>query len=427
MSTERDRLEAVAAVLGSYWTKYYLDQDGVSDLVRTAVYMLDELGFKLVEARACGVADTVPTYHTPRWLPLSRLPDGPGLAVYGSAGTYRPAGTAYGQGTPRAEFAGLPRLAACPLLFETAVGGGRSWVYGRDYTLVDGLVSFTADPDVATVWAFEPSVDLGYVRESFGAVVGALEDSSADYTSFVRAAVAQAAGDTAVGLKRLICSAFGSPAAADSGETVEVVEEVDGRTVVVTDLGGYAGRDGVDPPTAGEVVDPGEAIDGAVLFRTFRGPVDGAPDVVRLDAGLSLLGPLTFGPDDQIGGHPDVVAAFAEDAAARQERYDLTLVTAAGQPYPSEPQLIVRELLRYAAVLVTVLRASAAGSSRLAACRPLLPIHAVLLFDLHAEPVVETGLPAAVASAAIGTAANRVIDADGLPGYSVTRLTPTGC
>lgn len=418
-------------LLGSYWGGTYQDARGVADLARAVVWELDEVGFRLDEARACLAVDTAPAFGVPRWLPLTRLPVSTAAPPYGSAaaGTYRSAGSVYGLGAPPAAYAPVwGELVECPLVCEFAGGSGRTWVSGRDYRLTDGELLFDADPDALQLWAFEPRLDAGYTVDSFGAAGGVRETASYGYAAFVRALFAQAAGDTGAGLNRLVCAAFDVPAAGDEPETVEEVTDLGDRAVVVTGLGAYPAVSSALLPSAGDVIRPGAAVDGSVSFTTYRGPQDEPPTQLHLDAGLCLSGPLTFGPGDSISGDPAVVSRFSQDATARQTRYGLTLAQATGNRPLTQTEYLLRELLRYAAAVVEVSRPTSRGSVRLAACRPVMPIHAVLIVLLNAVPLssddsIDDGGTAPAPLLAVTPA----VDSGPLTGYSLVSVTPFGC
>lgn len=418
-------------LLGSYWSGTYQDVRGVSDLSRAVVWALDEIGFRLDDARACLAVETAPAFAVPRWLPLARLPVSTAAPAYGSpeAGDYRSAGSVYGSGAPPATFAPVwGDLVACPLVCEFAGGGGRTWVSGRDYRLVDGELLFNAAPESLQLWAFEPRLDAGYTVDSFGAAGGVREPASDGYAEFVRALFAQAAGDTGAGLSRLLCAAFDVPAVGDEPETVEEVIDLGDRAVVVTDVAAYPAVSSDLLPAVGDVLKPGSSADGSVSFTTYRGPQDETPDQLHLDAGLCLSGPLTFGPGDQIAGDPAVVDRFNREVEARQERYGLTLTQATGGQSLTQTEYLLRELLRYAGVVVEVSRPTSRGSVRLAACRPVMPIHAVLILLLNAAALSSSG-PAGDSGTTPAplTALTPAVDSGPPVGYSLVSVTPLGC
>ena len=428
--TEQSRVETVTRLLGSYWAGTYQDAAGVADLSRAVVWALDEIAFRLDEARACLAVDTVPAFAVPRWLPLTRLPNSTAAPPYDSAaaGDYRAAGSTYGLGASPAAFAPVwGEVVECPLVCEFAGGGGRTWVSARDYRLVEGELLFDADPQVLQLWAFEPRLDAGYTVDAFGAAGGVREPASYGYAEFVRALLAQAAGDTGAGLNRLVCAAFDVPAVGDAPETVEEVVDLGDRAVVVTDVSAYPAVPGDGLPSAGDELRPGSAADGSISFTTYRGPQDEPPESLHLDAGLCLSGPLTFGPGDQVAGDPAVVARFERDASARQDRYALTLTRATeGRPL-TQTELLLRELLRYAAAVVEVSRPTSRGSVRLAACRPVMPVHAALIVLLRAL-ALSSGGPAGGGTAPPPlVAATPAVDSGPLVGYSLVSLTPFGC
>lgn len=428
--SEDSRVRQTIALAGSYWSLTYQDGRGVYDLGQTLVWALDELAIRLSEALACVSVDTVPTFAVPRWMPLDRLPATTAASPYGAGDVpaYRSAGAVYGAGSSPALFAPVTgQLVECPLLCETAGGGGRTWVQHQDYRVVDGEAVFDSEPGVSRLWAFEPRLDSRYVVDSFGAVAGVREPASHEYNTFVKALHAQAAGDTAAGLRRLVCACFEVPSVGDRDETVVDVISIGDRSFVVTDRGSYqTGSDFL--PAVGSVLPAGGAVDLSVTFDRYSVASVTPPAQLHLDAGLCLSGPLTFGPGDNVSGDPAIVARFRRESAERQQRYGLSLSQSVENRPLGQTDYLLRELLRYSAIVVRVRKPTGVGSVRLAACRPVMPVHAALILQLDARPLTSSPTTAdAAVVPAPATGCQPAVDAGPLTGYSRSSVASFGC
>lgn len=423
--TDQERAEKLLAVLGSFWSQIYADRSTVAQLCQTLAYASDELARKLDEARKCVVVDTMPAFHKPRWYPLVRVTGGSAVREYGDGMLYATSGNSYGRSDPRITYIAPLAMAACPILFETALGSGRVFLLGQDYTLSrTGTVLFEVDPGLERLYAYEPSIDLSYVWEAFGFLTLVKEDSSERYANFVRAFVTEGAGNTFAGLRRLVCAAFDVPCATEEQTVEEVITLSDDRTYIVTDIGGYPVES--IAVSVGDVLKPGDSIDGSITFQTFRGPIDTAPAFLQLDSGMVLTGPLMFGPGFERSGGAQELQRFEDDVTARQTQYETTVNQAVGGIALPETDLLVRESLRYSVTIVTVNRPTATGSIRLTACRPLMPVHAVLLFNLILATVTEdSGIESQETISSLGYAMTNVVDSAPLRRYAQSELTST--
>lgn len=422
--TDADRVSSVALTAGSFWAETYGDAATVGHVARAVLYLLDEMAVRLDDAAACRIVDRVPTLLRPRWYPLKFAADGAAVRSYGDGLTYQTAGVEYGRSDPRPGFAGPLPLADCPLVFETAVGGGRCWVAGRDFTVASyGWILFDKHPGPNELWAFEPGIDLDYMWKAFGFLTGVKEVSSDGYCEFVRAFLAQAAGDTAAGLRRLVCAAFDTPSAPADTYIEQVTELAGGRVVVVTGDGCYPTDLAVLNP--GDFVAAGDSVTGAVQFDTYRGPVDAAPTQLSLDAGMVLTGSLTFGPGLSRAG-PNA-SEFATNTADRESRYGRTVNAAMGGAYAAETDVLLRECLRYGVTLVTAVDPPAVSVARLSALRPVLPVHAVLVFHLAARELADAEPLTVEETLTAGIAMTPLVDSTALVEYDHSMLTPLSC
>ena len=464
------------AQIGSFWSRIFADKPVLREHLRSVSNEQAQTYLNYLEAVATVSRLTVPVFHTEDWyLITARESDAENVAsiyrtddlVYGpQSGDVegRPEGTVqtYG-GRDRVDVFQIPlpepMKDAQYTLQNQVTLPSKVWVYGVDYTIDRdrNLLRFAQDPfedsavtvrDILdesgaiidrefSLWVYKGSLDLDYLWEHFGYVLGMRLESSEDYKNLLNALWDMyVLGPSLKGFQGFLAALAGAPTIIDPEETVEVVREEGDTTLIVTNSHSYR-----VPSAATVLVDVGDTLyvgdiltdavqlaelqgndpdysllHSMALSDSFTSPTYMSELVFRNeDVALEYLGPDAQGRvmvRFEVSGFPADVDLFWERAHAQGKASGATLAelldqrtNKVGQPPPSalpaqvNPlEMVIGELMRNNLFVIrlneTSFGTTAPGSTMLPFLRRITPpnttyviIHQIGAFEEEFELV----------------------------------------
>jgi hypothetical protein len=256
---DRDRPEALAPVLGSFWTDDYAGRAQVIALSRATLRPYRQSRDDLANTTACLTPGTTPVFRIDRWRQVrileSTLFSTPATFGSTSAGAFG-SGLLFGFAPVTVGPSNPTELVGAPYLLDRPLFAGRALVRDLDYAIDDkGMITFAVNPFLdpklvptpvyntqglaidraLDLWAFRAARDLADLYVQHGYVLGIRQPSSCAYRDLlvaVRAAIV--AGGTAQTLAKVLSAICGTPLA-KTNETVLTVTSDSRGPLVITD------------------------------------------------------------------------------------------------------------------------------------------------------------------------------------------------
>ena len=322
------------ALLGSHWTDFYPDQDGVlaeflnasAGLAEDVERLIDE-NFQILSWKTC------PVFRVRGWYAWKfRRSDQDAVSIprYGEDYRYDQGNLLYDQPSPqtRIPFPAPPGMVDCRLICSSKADPAVTLSRGIDVWVDrrNGVVWLPRDPDELAVvqtdvlqngqpvdreyvlWIRDSVWDLKLLQTQFGYVLGLSGESGAGYREALRARMASLInGNNGKRLLGVLTAMTGVEFTGSTGEVVELIEQDAQGLVIATDRKVYRFAAGARPLVAvGDSLTVDQALTDAVqLYEFNRGLL---PDDLRA---LSL-------PKEFWGGFGDLV--FVNDVVPLQTR-----------------------------------------------------------------------------------------------------------
>jgi hypothetical protein len=317
--------------LGSFWSQVFEDREELRTHLRSDAHEQAQTHLNFLEAVACVSRFDVPVFHVENWhLVVVKRSDAdrvaavyaPGDLVHGEqdgsvAG--RPAGFVYPYGSrDRLDQVRIPLpegLDELPYQLQNQVlHPGRVLTRGADYDIdsVRRLLRFREDPfedtrlpkreifdsagnktdEEVALWAYKGQFDLDYIHIQFGYALGLKLKSSQGYKDLLNAFWdSHVLGHSDRDLRAFLLALVNAPAALDPEETVEVVQDEEESTLVVTSSRVYrVPLDANILVSVGDVIHAGDPITDAVEVRELSGDSPDYSILPALSLSESLLG-----------------------------------------------------------------------------------------------------------------------------------------